>query len=75
MEYLKTENSPIAYYISGREYKEWVLFLHAAFVNHHMFKAQEAYFQDSYNILTLDIIGHGNSLSAKKGDGIHKMSG
>ncbi len=75
MDYLKTENSPIAYYISGREHKEWILFLHAAFVNHHMFKAQEAYFQNSCNILTLDIIGHGNSMSAKKGDSIHKMSG
>lgn len=69
------ENSPIVYYISGKENAEWVLFIHAAFVDHHMFRAQIDYFQDKYNILTLDIIGHGGSTKTKKGDSIDKMSG
>ncbi len=75
MKQYKLENSPIAYYISGREHTEWVLFLHAAFVDHHMFQKQAAYFQNQYNLLTLDIIGHGNSVDTKKGDGIDQMSG
>lgn len=70
----KLEGSPIVYYISGREHREWVLFLHAAFVDHNMFREQAAHFQDTYNVLTLDLIGHGKSVDTKKGDGIHKMS-
>ncbi|MCM1159666.1 MAG: alpha/beta hydrolase [Roseburia sp.] len=75
MKQLKLDNSPIVYYISGNEQKEWVLFLHAAFVNHNMFRTQIDDFQGKYNILTLDVIGHGNSTSTKKGDSIDKMSG
>ena len=39
-----------------------------------MFQTQIDYFQDKYNILTLDIIGHGKSAKARKGDSINKMS-
>ena len=39
-----------------------------------MFKSQFEYFHNKYNILTIDIIGHGQSTDTKKGDGIDKMS-
>lgn len=68
------ENSPIVYYMSGKEKTQWVLFIHAAFVNHNMFQTQINYFQDKYNILTFDIIGHGESTKSRKGDSIDKMS-
>jgi len=74
MKECKLKDSPIVYYVSEAEHTEWVLFLHAAFVNHNMFGAQIEYFKDEYNILTLDIIGHGKSTDAKKGDSINKMS-
>lgn len=74
MKEYKLKDSPIVYYISGREHKEWVLFLHAAFVDHAMFGEQIAYFRDRYNILTPDMIGHGKSAAARKGDSIEKMS-
>ncbi len=74
MKEYKPEGSPIAYYVSKGPHKEWVLFLHAAFVDHNMFKAQVEHFQNAYNVLTLDLIGHGNSTDAKKGDGIDKMA-
>lgn len=70
----KLDHSPIAYYISGEGHREWCLFLHAAFVDHRMFKSQIAYFQDKYNVLAIDIIGHGQSTDTKKGDSIDKMS-
>lgn len=70
----RLDASPIVYYTSRRENAEWILFIHAAFVNHHMFQAQIDYFQDTYNILTLDIIGHGQSTETRKGDRIDKMS-
>ena len=68
------DESPIVYYTSRKEKAEWILFIHAAFVNHNMFQIQIDYFQDKYNILTLDIIGHGKSTKARKGDSINKMS-
>ncbi len=74
MKECKLKNSPIVYYISKAEHKEWILFLHTAFVNHNMFKLQIDYFENRYNILTLDIIGHGKSTCARKGDSINKMS-
>ena len=39
-----------------------------------MFQTQIDYFRDKYNILTLDIIGHGKSTKVRKGDSIDKMS-
>lgn len=74
MKPIKLVNSPITYFISGTEHKEWILFIHAAFVNHNMFKKQFAYFQKKYNILAIDILGHGQSTDTKKGDTIDKMS-
>ena len=59
MKSIKLANSPITYFISGRDHNEWILFIHAAFVNHNMFKTQFEYFQNKYNILAVDIIGHG----------------
>lgn len=70
----KLENSPVTYYVSGGEKEEWVLFIHAAFVSHEMFRAQTEYFRDKYNMLTVDIIGHGQSTDTRKGDSIDKMS-
>lgn len=70
----KLSNSPIAYYVSGTLHAEWILFIHAAFADHHMFRTQLEYFARSYNVLTIDIIGHGQSLDARKGDGIDCMA-
>lgn len=74
MKQYELEKSPIVYYMSGKEKDEWVLFIHAAFVNHRMFQSQIDYFRDKYNVLTLDIIGHGKSTKTHKGDSIDKMS-
>lgn len=74
MDQRKLEDSPITYYVSGTGNKEWVLFIHAAFVDHEMFKAQAEYFREKYNVLAVDIIGHGQSTDTKKGDSIDKMS-
>lgn len=74
MKPIKLANSPITYYISRTGQAEWILFIHAAFVNHNMFKAQFEYFENKYNILAIDIIGHGQSTDTQKGDTINKMS-
>ena len=74
MENLYLDNSPIAYYVDDTANKEWLVFLHAAFVDHRMFERQFEYFSGKYNLLAIDIFGHGNSLRARKGDGVEKMS-
>lgn len=74
MQQFKLDYSPIVYYTSRKDGSEWVLFLHAAFVTHKMFQPQIKYFENKYNILTFDIIGHGNSTDTKKGDSLEKMS-
>jgi len=70
----RLKDSPIVYYISDSGHREWCLFLHAAFVSHEMFRPQTAYFESRYNVLTVDILGHGKSTDTKKGDSIDKMS-
>lgn len=70
----RLDGSPIVYYTDGCDCSEWVLFLHAAFVNHEMFNKQFKYFKGRVNILTLDIIGHGKSTDAGKDDSIERMS-
>lgn len=74
METLYLENSPIAYYIDNTAQKEWLVFIHAAFVDYRMFEKQFNYFSGKYNLLAIDILGHGKSINAKKGDGIEKTS-
>ena len=59
MKQLKIDDSPITYYVSGRDCDEWTLFLHAAFVDHNMFRTQIEYFSGKYNVLAVDMIGHG----------------
>lgn len=74
MKEYRLDKTPIVYYISGTEHDEWILFIHAAFVNYRMFQAQIDYFRDKYNIMAIDIIGHGHSTDTHKGDSIDKMS-
>ena len=74
MQTLYLENSPIAYYVDDSANKDWVVFVHAAFVDHRMFNKQFEYFSGKYNLLAVDILGHGNSVHAQKGDSVEQMS-
>lgn len=74
MKEYKLKDTPIVYHVAENGHDQWILFLHAAFVDHHMFDAQVEYFRKEYNVMTVDIIGHGGSIHAKKGDSIKKMS-
>lgn len=74
MRTLYLENSPIAYYIDDAANKDWLVFIHAAFVDSRMFTKQFDYFCGKYNLLAVDILGHGNSIRAQKSDNIEKMS-
>lgn len=77
MKRCRLEGSPIVYHVEHAEQSEqaeWAVFLHAAFVDHGMFQAQVEHFKGRYNIIAIDIIGHGESTQASKGDSIDKMA-
>ena len=74
MEKLYLENSPIAYSTDASANGEWLVFIHSAFVDSRMYEKQFQYFSGKYNLLAVDVLGHGNSIRAKKGDCIEKMS-
>lgn len=74
MKKLHLDNSPITYYINDTANRDWLVFIHAAFVDHKMFEKQFDYFLGKYNLLAVDILGHGNSISVRKGEHIGKMS-
>lgn len=48
------------WYIQGQENK-WVIFFHGAGLDHNMFKAQLKVVPASYNVILLDVRGHGAS--------------
>ena len=50
------ENSPIAYYIDDSANKDWLVFVHAAFVDHRMFAKQFEFFKGKYNLLAVDSV-------------------
>ncbi|OBZ13184.1 alpha/beta fold hydrolase [Bacillus sp. FJAT-26390] len=58
---LAFNNAQLTYYITGDQQKETILMLHPAFTDHHIFEAQMDYFQKSYQIIVLDMPGHGEN--------------
>jgi len=48
--------------------------VHPAFADHTAFDLQLEYFANEYQVITLDLIGHGRSKDTKKGDGIDKTA-
>ena len=51
----------------------WVVFLHGFGGSTQMFKRQLSYFKDKFNILLLDLPGHGRSLAGIAERGIHRF--
>lgn len=66
--------TPVHYWIVNTDTTESILFIHAAFADHTSFDEQVNYFLKDYQVITLDLIGHGKSTVAKKDDGIDKTS-
>ncbi len=70
----KINSTPMCYYISENRYKETVLFIHAAFADNTQYSKQIEEFSQKFTVITVDLIGHGNSTKTQKGDGIEKTS-
>ncbi len=70
----KINSTPMCYYISENRHKETVLFLHAAFADNTQYSKQIEEFSQKFTVITVDLIGHGNSTKIQKGDGIEKTA-
>jgi len=49
------------YYLTNTGKEETILFLHPAFADHEIFQYQFEHFGNNYNLIAVDMIGHGNS--------------
>ncbi|MEG0899434.1 MAG: alpha/beta hydrolase [Oscillospiraceae bacterium] len=70
----KIESTPMWYYISENKNEETILFLHSAFADHTQYAKQIEDFSQKFTVVTVDLIGHGNSTETQKGDGIDKTA-
>lgn len=71
MKQRKLTSIPVCYYTNENRAKEAIVFLHPAFANHHSFDAQFAAFSEQYNVVAMDLLGHGNSQGIKTTQKIH----
>ncbi len=55
------ENAQISYCVMGNKEKETIVMLHPAFADHQIFELQTDYLQDGYQIILIDMPGHGES--------------
>ena len=58
---ITVQGNDIHYYISGKKDKPAILFLHPAFCDHTCFYKQVDYFSSEFQVITIDLIGHGLS--------------
>ncbi len=61
----KQLDSGITYWVEDRGKENSLMFLHSEFVNHEMFARQFEAFKD-FNLIFVDLIGHGKSSKVKK---------
>ncbi|MGD1840047.1 MAG: alpha/beta fold hydrolase [Thermonemataceae bacterium] len=55
------KNSEIEYLLTGRSYKDAILFLHGLGANLSQFEYQQTYFSEYYKFISVNLRGHGNS--------------
>ena len=64
----------MCYYISENKHEETVLFIHAAFADNTQYSKQIEEFSQKFTVITVDLIGHGNSTKTQKDGGIEKTA-
>ena len=64
----------IHYFVSGIQNNEAIIFLHPAFCDHTCFYKQVEFFAKSFQVITIDLMGHGLSQPTKGKDKIDKST-
>jgi pimeloyl-ACP methyl ester carboxylesterase len=58
---LERKGCPLHYWLAGRDNAPWIVFCHGARMNHRIFEEQLACLADHYQVLLVDLRGHGQS--------------
>ena len=66
--------TPIHYWMKEKKSSESIMFVHAAFADHTSYIEQLDYFSNEYQVIAIDLIGHGKSTTTKKSDNITKTA-
>ncbi|WKN45490.1 alpha/beta fold hydrolase [Tunicatimonas pelagia] len=61
MHFIRLENLNIEYNLSGNKENETILFVHGLGANLNQFEKQHEYFSDSFQVLSINLRGHGES--------------
>ena len=72
---LRKNGYDIHYYLKGNPESELIVFLHPAFGDHNCFYKQVDFFAKRYRVLTLDMVGHGQSQVQKSNVTIDATAG
>jgi pimeloyl-ACP methyl ester carboxylesterase len=67
---LKQDGYSIFYYATGAKDKDLIVFLHPAFADHRCFNNQIDFFVQHFRVVTIDMLGHGQSKVPKAKDKI-----
>lgn len=76
MKHKKTplQGTEIHYFSNGKQDAESILFLHPAFSDHSCFDNQIDFFAEHFNVITVDLLGHGLSAVGKSKDKIDQSA-
>ncbi len=67
---VESNGNTIHYFVSGNKNGETIIFLHPAFGDHTCFDRQIDYFSPNYQMITIDMLGHGLTGTGKSKDKI-----
>ncbi len=71
---LNLDGYDVHYFVSGKENKDAIVFLHPACSDHRAFDQQIDYFSKNHCVITIDLIGHGLSKANESTDKIDASS-
>lgn len=68
------QGAEVHYFSNGKQNAESILFLHPAFSDHTCFDNQVDFFAEHFNVITVDLLGHGLSAVGKLKDKIDQSA-
>lgn len=68
------QGTEVHYFSNGKQDAESILFLHPAFSDHTCFDNQIDFFTENFNVITVDLLGHGLSSVGKSKDEIDQSA-
>lgn len=71
---IQLQGNEVHYFSNDKQDAQSILFLHPAFSDHSCFDNQIDFFAEQFNVITVDLLGHGLSSVGKSKDKIHNSA-